>query len=177
MPQGSYRHFLKIILRGEAQPLHVEVRKQVIDRFRLITEQTRVAPDPGSFFCFDSVDGKTFAVNLGLVQAVHILWEPSHAEDLTRYEGPIVVAFRDRKEHSEVHADAPEELYGFFIDLDAGAEIAPFPGFDDEDGERFIVNAREMVYIIAPFHLVEEGRKTVKQEMDDGEPCSDDLPF
>ena len=179
MPQGSYRHFLTFILRGEAERFHVEVRKEVIDRFCLITDETRIVPSLGSFFCFDSVDGKTLAINLCLVQGVHVLWEPSYAQDLTRHEGPIVIAFRDRLERLEVLTHAPEQLYGFFLELDAGAEIAPFPSFEDEDGERCIVNAREVIYVIAPFHLVEEGRKIVEREMGGDDPVGDgdDIPF
>lgn len=177
MPQGSYRHFLKFTLRGEAEPLHVEVRKEVIDRFKVITQDSRLAPNLGSFFRFDTVDGKTFAINLGFVQGVHILWEPSFAEDLVRHEGPIVVAFRDRCERHDFLTHAPEQLYVFFLELESGAEAAPFPSFEDDDGELFMVNAREVLYAIAPYHLVEEGRKIVMQDIGDGESSDDDIPF
>lgn len=174
MPQGTYRHFLKIFLRGEAEPLIVEVRKQEVDRLQRTLEAASGAPNQIDFFWFDAVDGKTFVVNLRLAQAFHFLWEPSLPSDQTRYEGPIVIALRGREERLEAGTDSPEQLYVFFTELQHGSDVIPFSGFEDEDGESLIVRASEVAYIMAPLHLVEEGRKIVDRELRGQRPDGED---
>jgi hypothetical protein len=175
MARGNYRHFLKVFLRGESDTVIVEVREQEADRLRSVINRVAGDSTDCAFFWFDTVDGKSYAVNLGMVQAVHFLWDPTTLPaDLTRYEGPIVIALRDRTEKIEAYTDSPEQLYGFFSELEHGAEGVPFPGFEDEDGETLFVRASEIAYAMAPLHLIDEGRQVVNDELDDTDPDAED---
>jgi hypothetical protein len=176
MPRGNYRHFLRLLLRGDPEALVVEVRESEADRLRSIIDRFAGESSTCAFFWFDTVDGKSYAVNLGAVQAVHFLWDGTPLPvDLTRYEGPIVISLRDRRERIEAHTDSPEELFGFFSELEQGAEVVPFPSFPDEDGERLFVSASEVVYAMAPVHVIDEGKQKVNEELGDPDAGAEDL--
>ena len=175
MARGNYRHFLKLFLRGEFDTLIVEVREQETDRLHDIVDRLSGDPAQSEFFWFDTVDGKSFAINLSLLQAVHFLWDPTPLPpDPTRYEGPIVIALRERKQTIDTDTASPEQVFAFFIELEHGPEMVPFPGFEDEDGETLLVRASEIAYVMAPLHLIEEGRLIVRGELDGSDPNAED---
>jgi len=175
MPRGNYRHFLKLFLRGEADTLIVEVRQQEVDRLRAVIDRFGDDSDQREFFWFDTVDGKSFAINLSAIQVVHFLWDPSPLPaDLTRYDGPIVIALRDRAQKIETNTESPEQVYVFFTELDHGPEVVPFPGFEDEDGEVLLVRASEIAYVMAPLYLIEEGQQIVREELNGSDPNAED---
>ncbi len=160
MPKAEYRHFLRLFLRDEAEPLLIEVREQEITRFTNALEWFGGEGRHEPFFCFESVDGRSVALNRSFLQAVHLLFEPASAPpDRLRYEGPTVVALRGRKAHIETGESSPDELYSFFLELESGLQEAPFPSFEDEDGERLIFNSSEIVFVTAPTHTLHEGRQ------------------
>ncbi len=169
MPKGSYRHFLKLFLRDETEPLIVEVREPDVKRFTDALEYFGNADGRRSFFCFESVDGRSFAINMGCFQAVHLLWEPSPSpSDRVRHEGPTVVSLRGRKEPIESGESSPEELYSFFLELEEGPENVPFTSFEDEDGERLIFSSSEIVFVTASTQTLDEGRRAVGSDLEDG---------
>jgi hypothetical protein len=175
MPRGNYRHFLKLFLRGEVDTLILEVREQETDRLRAVIDRFGGDPAQSGFFWFDTVDGKSFAINLGVIQAVHFLWDPTPLPaDLTRYDGPIVIALRDRGQKIETDTESPEQVYGFFTELEHGPEVVPFPGFEDEDGETLLIRASEIAYVMAPLYLIEEGRQIVSEELNGSDPNAED---
>jgi hypothetical protein len=175
MARGNYRHFLKLFLRGESDALIVEVREQETDRLSGIVDRLSSDPAQSEFFWFDTVDGKSFAINLSLLQAVHLLWDPTPLPpDPTRYDGPIIIALRERKQTIETDTASPEQVYAFFTELDAGPEVIPFPSFEDEDGETLLVRASEIAYVMAPLHLIEEGRQILKEELEGSDPNAED---
>ncbi len=168
MPRGSYRHFLKLFLRDQAEPLIAEVREAEADRFTDALEYFGNAARSRSFFCFESVDGRSIAINMSLIQAIHLLWEPSAAPpDRVHYDGPTVVSLRGREEPIESGESSPDELYSFFLELEEGPESVPFTSFEDEDGERLIFNSSEIVFVTASTHTLHEGRRAVAADLDD----------
>lgn len=170
MPEGNYRHFLKLYLRDEIDPLIEEVRAEEINRLKNIAARCEDEGGPNEFFWFDTVDGKSLVINLRLLQAVHFLWEPTPLPpEPTRYEGAVMIALRGRKEKIETDTEAPEQLYDFFSNLEHGPEVVPFPSFEDEDGERLMFNASEIVFALAPLHLIREGKNIVMAELEDTE--------
>ena len=163
MTKPNYRHFLKLFLKEETSPLIEEIREQESTRLRNVIDQG--AQTPNEFFWFDTVDGKSVAINLALLQGVHFLWEPSPLPpDVTRYEGSIVIALLGRAQRIETHWTSPEQIYDFFTNLQHGPEVVPFHGFEDEDGERLMFRASEVVFTIAPLQVIEEGRVIAAEE-------------
>ena len=167
MPIGSYRHFLKLFLRDETEPLIVEVRESEAERFMDALGNFGNADRSRTFFCFESVDGRSIALNMRLFQATHLLWEPSSAPpDRVRYSGPNVISLRGREEPIESGESSPDELYSFFLELEEGPETVPVTGFEDEDGERLLFNSSEIVFAAASTHTLHEGRRSASADLD-----------
>ncbi len=162
----SYRHFLKFFLRDEAEPLIVEVPEQEATRF---TDALNWLGNEGPpFFCFESVDGRSLAVNMSFVQAAHLLWEPAAApSDRLWHDGPIVIALRGREEPVETGVSSPAEVLSLFLELEAGLEASPFTSLEDEDGELLILNRSEIVFATVPSHALSEGRRMAEDDLDD----------
>lgn len=175
MPQANYRHFLKLFLRGEADILILEVREQETDRLRTMMDHLDNNAAQSGFFWFDTIDGRSIAINLCVVQAVHLLWDPTpFPADMTRYDGPIIIALRERERKIETDTASPEEVYAFFTELEHSRDGVPFPSFEDEDGETLLVRASEIAYVIAPVDLIVEGRRIMRVELDDSDPNAED---
>ena len=76
--------------------------------------------------------------------------------DTTRDGGAILISLRGRREPLKTYTDWPEQLAELFRDLELGPDLVAFPKFDDEDGEPLQLNAREIVWITAPAHIVKD---------------------
>ncbi|MBI3147340.1 MAG: hypothetical protein HYZ17_02365 [Betaproteobacteria bacterium] len=134
---------------------------------RQLLDNASLPQMPCRFFWFETVGGESVIVNLSDVQAVRYLWDPAEApSDLKRSESAIQIQLRGRATVLEESAEDSEELYGFFSDLEQGAEGVAFPSFTDIDGEPLQLNAREVVWVIAPAHLLDEGARRIGQQAD-----------
>ena len=165
------RFFLRMLIRDEREDLIFEVRQADSDRLaELLSNQYEVGDV--HFFWFEAVDGRSVIVNLVDLQAVRFLWEPSKGpSDLLRNEGAIQIKLRGRGKLLEEFTEAPEELFDLFTNLELGEGPPAFHSLVDVDGEPLVLNAREVVWIAAPQHLLDEGRQIVAKRADlDGEP-------
>jgi len=71
---------------------------------------------------------------------------------------------RGRRKPLQEHTDEPEQLYDLFANLQHGPDVVAYPSFDDEDGEPLQLNAREVVWISAPTHLLDDGERLIVEE-------------
>ena len=150
------RYYLRFLIRNQSEDLLCEVRQGESSRLSSILDDVEWPFDTTRFFRFNTVDGRSVAVNLSDVQAVRFLWDPTPLPpDTTRDDGEILISLRGRREPLKTYTDWPEQLAELFRDLELGPDLVAFPKFDDEDGEPLQLNAREIVWITAPAHIVE----------------------
>lgn len=153
------------MVRNYREHLIFEVRRDTSKRLRLVLDD-REWNKPG-FFHFDTVDGRTVAINLELVQAVRYLWEPSELPpDETRHEGEVLIQFRGSDTPLSTFATCPEQLFDFFFMLEHVPGATSFPAFEDEDGELLQINAHEVVWVVAPTHLIDAGSDEILGDSD-----------
>ncbi|WP_163371783.1 hypothetical protein [Endozoicomonas acroporae] len=164
----NYTYYLKIFYSDVEEECVYKIRSNEVERFKINLETTNDKRDSYPFFVCNTMDGKTAGVNLREVQAVHILWEPSHLpEDTTHFDGIITIKLKGRKDVIKCNSDTPEELSELFnvIQLSPDA-MGVFVSFTDEDGEEILINRNELIYIEAPTDLVNEGDKIIEEEKD-----------
>lgn len=90
-------HYLRFLIRNRADDLIVEVRKQTADRLRLRLDSDDSQAVRDGFFWFDTVDGRSIAINFEDVQGVRLLWDvAAHPSDNVRYEGRTSIYLRGR---------------------------------------------------------------------------------
>ena len=79
-------YHIRFLLKNQADDLIVEVRKREADR---LTERLATgAVMRTGFFWFETVDGRSIALNLEDVQAVRFLWDmTSLPSDTVRHDG------------------------------------------------------------------------------------------
>jgi len=158
------RYFLSFLIRNQADPLVCEVRNKETDRLEEMLAKA-TSSNPAVFFSFDTVDGTSVAINLTDVQAVRFLWDPAELPpDTSRDNGMIRICLRGRAELLETDTESPDQLFGLFFDLEHGPDNFPYPSFEDEDGELVQLNAREIVWVMAPTHLLDEGAPSSREE-------------
>lgn len=162
-------YLLKIFMRDRPDCMVFPIRQGEADRLETVLDKD---PPPFSdetrFFWFDTIDGRSVAINLAYLQAVHYLWDaaPYPADDVRSAEDQdIELLFRGKSEPLHLETDEPAQLHDFFADLERGPEEVPYPKFEDGDGETIQINPRELVWAIAPKELVTEGLETVLAEM------------
>ncbi len=160
-------HFLYFLLRGKSEDLVCEVRANECDRLRNALFSSECSEAESEFFVFDTVEGRTTAINLAQVQAVRYLWNPAKfPTDLKRDSGAINICLRGRKETLEEYTENPEQLSALFSTLECATNIEPFPSFPDEDGEELQLNAKEIVWVAAPSHLLKKGYRIIEKDRD-----------
>ena len=158
------RYFLSFLICDQDDPLLCEVRKSESDRLASILAEANDS-SLTEFFWFKTVDGKSIAINLRFVQVARFLWEPAESpSDTARNEGMVYICLRGRHLPLETYTESPDRLFELFMNLQYGPDVVPFPKFDDEDGETLQLNAREVVWVMAPTHLIEEGEQMVIKE-------------
>jgi hypothetical protein len=164
------QHYLRFLIRDESDDLIFPVRETESDRLSSILESIDGYKARLNFFWFDTVDGQSVIVNLGDVQAVRCLWEFANGPaDLLRNEEPVLIKLRGLNEPIEDIPEEGEGLYDLFTNLEMSVDASAFHSFIDMDGEPLILSAKEVVWIIAPTHILEDGRKTIarKDGLDD----------
>ena len=163
------RYYLRLLIRGQ-EDLVFEVRKADSDRLDSILQDRSVGSCSIGFFWFETIDGKSVAINLQHLQGVRLLWDASSLDsDTLRYDGPIQISLCGRPDVLEEYTDDADLLYDFFKNLEYGPDTVGFPRFVDEDGETFVFNATEIVWVIAPAHLLAEGARKIADESGDND--------
>ena len=161
------RHYLRFLIRKEPKDLIFEVRASESDRLAENLGSMTEFKDQFRFFWFDTVDGKSVIINLMGVQAARCLWDVSNGPaDLVRYEGSVQIKLRGLSEPIEGNSEEAEGIYDLFTYLEMGEDAGTFHSFEDRDGEPIFLNAKEVVWIIAPTHIVEEGRRIISESND-----------
>lgn len=166
------QYFLVFVVRNYKTNLSFQVSLGTSERLAGILED-RDWQSPG-FFQFETMDGRTVAINLEQVQAIRYLWEPfpvTYADVTTDEEkggtededgdedgdgDTVSIYLRDSETPISTYPPYPEELYDFFAALESAPQSQRFPAFHDEDGELLQINAREIVWATAPTHLIDE---------------------
>lgn len=173
MSKPILEHTLRVFIRDREDVCLWRVREKVTERLsELLNQFAGGERIRGQAFWFDTIDGRSVALNLGRVQAIQFLWDPAKApSDMTRSDAPISLCLAKRAPIEFLDAE-PERLYDFFTELQHGHEVVAFPCFDDEDGERIYVNTLELDYVSAPLSLLEEGSEIVRRtdELDNTAP-------
>jgi hypothetical protein len=159
------QHFLKFIIHNQTDDLLLEVREAEVDRIRNQINDFNGDTSEVRFHWIETVDGKNIIINMACVQAIRILWDAvEFPSDMTRSQGPIVIALRGATEQLKFHTEEPDQIYDLFTNLEHGPDVVPYPMCNDEDGEPIIINAREVVWVMAPTHIIDEGRQIVIEE-------------
>lgn len=154
---------LHFLIRGQAEPLVFAVSEAVPDRIFRILNAENLADEP-RFFWFETVGGLSVALNLAHVQAVRHAGDPGwhsssrHPDGKAQAARRIQIKLRDR-ELLEESARRPEEIFDLFVDLEHGPDVAAYPGFFDEDGERMQLNPHDVVWVAAPTQILREGER------------------
>lgn len=158
-------YHIRFLIRNKTDDLIVEVRKQVADRLEdCFRNATGIEEGPG-FFWFDSVDGRSIAINLEDVQAVRLLWDFAESPpDTARYDGQFSVYLRGQESPIQDNPDTFDDVYDLFTNLEFGSGTVPFPSIIDEDGEPVYFNAREIVMVVAPSDLLQEAARRIARE-------------
>ena len=153
------RYYLSILLRDELDFISYQVDENECNRLRNVLSTRGNSTGMSDFFLFDTVPGRTVAMNLVQVQAVRYLWEAENVSSDSNEESlAINIRLSGRAIPLEEYTEDPEPLYTLFSLLEYGSDEEAFPGFIDEDGELIQLNAKEIVWIDAPTHLIKEGR-------------------
>jgi hypothetical protein len=163
-----YTHFLKIYFKdcnASDESFTVKIRKKESERFKKNIESYNNNKEISKFFIGDTIDGKYVGINISLIQAVHILWEPSALpEEEIFYDGPIKIYLRNREKPIETYTEDPDILFVFYHDLEQGSENAgSFISFMDEDGEEIFINMEELLFIECPKSMAIEGYEMIKK--------------
>lgn len=157
-------HFL-IRDRENGKGITLPVRKGEQDRLRSILDGYSGDTNRLGFVWLDAIDGRSVAINLKYVQAVRYLWEPSSAPpDAVRFEGQVSIYLCGRAEPLVEGVADPVGLYDFFSNLQYGADIVAFPHFEDVDGETIQFNASEIMWVVAPKIVLDEGSEIISNE-------------
>ncbi len=155
---------MNILLKGIEEPLIVQVAEKECDRLQSILNKVTLNSTFREFFCFSTLDGKMYSINLNYLQCVNYLWDASPlAPDRLRYEGPILICLSGRSESLETYAAYEEEVYDFFYYSETDDEQV-FRGFTNVDGEKLSFQVDEIVYFVAPEHTYEEGARIANKE-------------
>jgi len=151
-------YYLRFLLRDQIEDLIFPVRESEQVRLRSLLYQGDMHPIDTKFFWFDAIDGRGVAINLAQVQAVRYLCDlAALPPDAIHFEGGITIRLRGRLELVNAYPEDAAMLFDFFSNLQYGPEVVPFPYFEDEDGEPFQFNAREIVWVTASKALLDEG--------------------
>ncbi len=144
----------------------MQLKEKEIRRFEGLISELKLSSEDKGFFLGDTVDGRSYAINLQMIQAAHVLMEPSHPEDYKFYEGPIRILLKGRPEAIETHTEDPDQLYALYDTLQAGPPMTPqFVDYTDEDFEQLYINVSELIYIEAPTRLLDKGYKMIMDDM------------
>lgn len=143
-----------------------EVREKDSDRLHDVLNNAMKLENIQDFFWFETVDGLSVSLNLSALQAVRFLWDPSIGpSDLERGSGGIVIRLKGRQKALFIkHTEYLDRLYDFFTNLESGPANVPFPTLIDEDGELLQLNAREILWVVSPTHLLDEGARIIAKE-------------
>lgn len=160
-------HYLRFLIKDqpEKEDLIFMVRKEDSDRLATVLNDLDAENAAAPFFWFDALDGRSVVINLFEVQGVRLLWEVSRAPpDLVRHRGAIQIRLKGRRAVLSENTEEPEQIFDLFTTLEHRPPPSVYTSFIDVDGEPFYLNTREIVYIVAPKHLLDEGRKIAHGE-------------
>ena len=102
------QHYLRFLIRDQAEDLVCEVRKDESDRLASILADAGTASKETRFFWFRCLDGTSIAINLAYVQAVRFLWDPATLPpDAIRSEEVVRILFRGRQAPLEEYTEDP----------------------------------------------------------------------
>lgn len=158
-------HHIRFLMRSQAKDLIFEVRQKDCERLEHLLLNAHGDVEDKGFFWFDSLDGRSIAINLRYVQGVRFIWDRAALpSDIKYYDGPTRIFLSGRTDAIEDDTENLEELYDFFTNLEYGPGTVPYPCLVDEDGEMIYFDANEVVMVSAPAHLVQKGGRLIAKE-------------
>lgn len=164
MTNSIKRFFLSFSMRGHDKPTIFEVTEKIQDELEIEMERL-CRGESRTFYSFSTIDGQSVAMNFKFVQAIRFLWEPAFIErSEDKYDGLVRIWLDGAKAPIEASTTEPVPLYDFYTSVGYGPEVEACPSFLDEDGELIAINAKELVYLVAPTAVIEEGSKIVLAE-------------
>lgn len=156
------RYYIRFLIRDQADDLIFEARKQDWDRLETAIQNAYSNDRMDGFFWFDAIDGRSIVINLQRIQATRFLWDRTDLPpDINCYDGPTKIYLARRAEPIEDCTECLEELFDFFTNLQHGPSTVPYPSFIDEDGELIYFDAREIVWVSAPAHRLQDGARLI----------------
>lgn len=157
-------HYIRFLIKDQAD-LIVEVRKREADRLAKRLHDAVGESAREGFFWFDSVDGRSIAINLQDVQAVRLLWDLAELPpDTKRHDDQLSVYLRGRAVPIEDNPENFDDVYDLFTNLEFGPETVIYPKLIDEDGEPIYFDAREIVMVVAPTEMLQEAGRRIARE-------------
>jgi hypothetical protein len=163
----SKNYYLRFLLKNQADDFTFEVRKEEADRLDHFYQHHVIARDDSFFFWLRSTNGRSIIINLAEVQAVRFLWDPAQfPSDDIRGKEQVEILFRGRQKPLSEFAEAPDQLYDLFSNLQLGDAALENPYLLDIDGEVMQLNRHEIVWITAPTHLLDEGANMIMSEIE-----------
>ncbi len=162
------QYYLSLLLRDELDFIAYQVDENECNRLRNVLSTRGNSSSMSDFFLFDTALGRTVVMNLDQVQAVRYLWQAENVSSKPNEESlAINIRLSGRAIPLKEYTEDPEPLYTLFSLLEYGSDEEAFPSFIDEDGELIQLNAKEIVWIDAPTHIIKEGRDIIDKQ--DGE--------
>lgn len=173
------QYLINFLLRGHTEAIEFEVRESSWLRAQSLFDNIESSDPSGRFLTFDAVEGLAVAISIADLQLVRFLWNAVRfPSDQKHKEDPVHVWLRGREDPIKLLPDEDKDsLSAFFIFLDSGADLTPFPDLMDIDGESTFFNAQEMVLVTAPLHEVREGDQLLLDGEPDNKGDSGDIPF
>jgi hypothetical protein len=166
---------LHFLIRGQAEPLVFTVSEEVPDRVSRILNAENLADEP-RFFWFETINGLSVVLNLADVQALRHGGGPGWHSPSRSPDGKAQAARRIQiklrgREPLDESTRRPEEVFDLFADLEHGPDVAAYPGFLDEDGERIQLNPHDVVWVAAPTSMLREGERKSAQDTAEAVPA------
>ena len=148
----NYTFILVCHFEGYETPISIRVRKRETERFQDFLEKLNECSTSPNFFTCDTLDGTRVGLNLLHIQALSLCWEPSAFPEEEKFrEGPMKLLFKGRAGFIESHISESENLSAFFEHLEMFPDTGlRFDSFEDEDGELFYANLKDLSLIEAP---------------------------
>lgn len=160
------QYILRFTIDGYSEDRIWEVRENDVER---LSEKLNSLSDNilknSCYFWFDSVNGESIIINLEYVLVVRYLWEVSELpSDLVRSDASTSIFFVGREIPLVLENVEPISLFSLFHGLQNDLAIDSYPTLEDEDGELLQINGKQVLYVVAPKHLIAGGEQQLIEE-------------
>lgn len=158
--------YLRIFLQGVAEPVCLPITDEDNERLETSIQADEWEDGPCRMFQLGR-SGLMAFLNLKCVQAMHSLWQcdPSPHEDGWAQFDVVRLYFHGRAAPLECSAAEPIEVYDVVYFLAAyQPSFEGFLSFLDEDGERVAFRPDQLMLLVVPKWIMDEGEAQADEE-------------